>query len=355
MNFFGFIFFFFSRFLSFHIFSLTIMASSFSSPWPDPNSPVLSKIDFGVPLVELFKWLDVRDTLLGQNYKKQDVKKALALARYCKHPDAEWLSSIFEGKKVAKKEEARQVFLSCKNDARALCFAWCQSEDREHDLTLLRRAAEMGNAFACSSLCEEVWEESEGEAFRLAHFAAAQHERDGFFWLAGCFEEGVGCEKDETSAKANFLMAAELGSVDSADDYGRLLGEASPTCWLWWSRIALHGWPYSLLNSFSVPVELFFSGSGNAKIVFLIGRALKGNIVAEKKAIFGPSYKFDSLIGPANRAVSFYDSQIESARLAVDTWTLVSVRLCLIKDMRIYVARMIWEARFEANYKDGRK
>ena len=63
------------------------MASSFSSPWPDPNSPVLSKIDFGLPLVELLKWLDVRDTLLGQNKKKQDITAALALALDCKHPD----------------------------------------------------------------------------------------------------------------------------------------------------------------------------------------------------------------------------------------------------------------------------
>ncbi len=74
--------------------------SSFSSPWPDPNSPVLSEIDFGVPLVELFKWLDVRDTLLGDNCKKQDITKALFLARDCKHPDAEWLTSIFEGMDV---------------------------------------------------------------------------------------------------------------------------------------------------------------------------------------------------------------------------------------------------------------
>ncbi len=86
------------------------LSSSFSSPWPDPSSPVLSKIDFGVPLVELFKWLDVRDTLLGENYKKQDITAALALARDCKHPDAVWLMSIFEGKDVSTKEDAKNAF-----------------------------------------------------------------------------------------------------------------------------------------------------------------------------------------------------------------------------------------------------
>ncbi len=71
---------------------MSVSFSPFSSPWPDPNSPVLSKIDFGVPLVELFKWLDVRDTLLGENYNKQDMRKALMVARDCKHPDAVWLT-----------------------------------------------------------------------------------------------------------------------------------------------------------------------------------------------------------------------------------------------------------------------
>ncbi len=90
--------------ISFFVFRMmgsSCLSSSFSSPWPDPNSPVLSKIDFGVPLVELFKWLDIRDTLLGKNNKKQDITKALALSHDCKHPDAEWLISIFEGKDVS--------------------------------------------------------------------------------------------------------------------------------------------------------------------------------------------------------------------------------------------------------------
>ena len=112
----------------------------------------------------------------------------------------------------------------------------------------------------------------------------------------------------------------------------------------------MHGYSSSFLDHFSKQVEQFFSGSGNATVVFLIGRALKGNIKVEKKGIFGAGYNFDSWIGPANQAVTFYSSQIKSARLAIDTWTLVATRLHLIKDMRIFIGKMIWEARFEANY-----
>ena len=327
------------------------MASSFSSPWPDPNSPILSKIDFGVPLVELFKWLDVRDTFLGENKRKQDITAALALARDCKHPDAVWLTSIFEGKDVSTEEDARKVFLSFENDARALCFSWWLTDGRADDLSLLRRASEMGNGFACSTFCCEVFGENKEEAFRLAQFSAIQHERDGFYSLGLCFRYGVGCEEDLNFAKQNFLIGAELGDVNAAEDYGELLDESDPVCWHFWSRAALRGFPGSFLGSFSEQVEQFFSGSGNATIMFLIGRALKGNMDMEKKLIFGKKSYFNSRIGPANQAVSFYSSQIKSARLAVDAWTLVAARLHLIKDMRIYIGKMIWEGRFNANYK----
>ena len=138
--------------LNVSVFFALKMASSFSSPWPDPNSSVLSKIDFGVPLVELFKWLDNRDSLLGENEKERDITAGLALARDCKHPDAVWLTSIFEGMEVSTKEDAREVFLSFESDALALCFSWYLTDHRWNDLSVLRRASEMGNAFACSTL-----------------------------------------------------------------------------------------------------------------------------------------------------------------------------------------------------------
>ncbi len=226
------------------------MASSFSSPWPDPNSPVLSKIDFGAPLAELFKWLDVRDTLFGRNFKRQDIAAALALARDCKHPDAVWLASIFEGKAVSTKEDAREVFLLHSNDARALCFAWCFTDDRRNDLSLLRFAVEMGNAFACSTLCWQVWIANTEEAFRLARLAASQHERDGFYWLGYFFLASVGCEKDLNLAKEKLLIAAELGQFDAAAYYGDLLDESDAARWLWLGRAASHGVAGSFLFSF---------------------------------------------------------------------------------------------------------
>ncbi len=332
--------------------------SSFSSPWPDPNSPVLSKIDFGVPLVELFKWLEVRDTLLGDNRKKQDITAALALARDCKHPDAVWLTSVLDGKYGLTKEKVREVFLSCENDARALCFGWWLTGDRWNNVVPLVRAADLGYGFACSCLCDAVRaEENQNLAFCLAQRAAAQHERDGYFWSGIFARDGsCGCEQNFASARVNLSIAAELGGVVAACNFGHLLEEtlvaSSVSRWLWWSRAASHGLTSWFLVNFPEHVHNFISGCGSALAMFAIGRSLYGNVSIEKREIFGARvHNFDSLISPANQAVSFYESQIKFARLAVGTWTLVSTRLHLMKDMRILISKMIWEARFEANYK----
>ncbi len=328
--------------------------SSFSSPWPNPNSPVLSKIDFGVPLVELFKWLDVRDIFLGDNFKKQDITAALTLARDCKHPDAVWLASVCEN--VQTKEQARNVLLGHPNDARALCLAWwmADKDDREDDWSLLYVAADMGDAFACSVLCNRTCYDDEEAGFRLALRSVARHERDGYLDLGYCFEHGMGCEQDLSLAKENCLIAAELGLVYGAEYLGKLLDECCPVSWIWLGRAAGCGHAYQFVSRFAHQVEDFFSGRGSAPVVFIIGLLLKGNINLETKEIFGTLVKLseDSNFLLASQAVSFFESQIKCARLAINAWTLVGMRSGIVKDMRLFVGKMIWEARFEANYKD---
>ncbi len=328
------------------------MASSFSSPWPDPNSPILAKINFGFPVSDLLLWLDIRDTFLGiATCKKQDIMLALNLAQHCKHPDAVWLTSIFEGKHVSTKEEAKEVFLLYQDDARALCFAWHLTAHRDLDLSLIGRAAEMGCGFAAStlsSLCAMSGKRE--EAFFFAQLAASKHERSGYLWI-GLFLRGGISEKNLSLAKENLLIAAELGDAAAAAYYGNLIGEHPPARWLWLSRAASRGYPDLFLDSFLEEVKTFLTGSGDATVVFLIGRALKGNIDMEKEEIFGSDRNFYPLIGTAIQAVEFYNDQVQAARLAVDTWTLFATRLHIIKDMRVFVGKMIWEGRFEANYK----
>jgi hypothetical protein len=95
-------------------------------------------------LQQLLAWYKIRDTRLGQNDIDQDMNTALELASVCEHPNAIWLTKLFGGRDVTSREEARQVFLGCENDPRALCFSCLLGGTSDEVL----RAADLGDAFA---------------------------------------------------------------------------------------------------------------------------------------------------------------------------------------------------------------
>jgi hypothetical protein len=109
----------------------------------------------------------IRDTLLGENPFVQDTMTALELASVCEHPNAVWLTKLFGGRDVDCRREARQVFLGCENNPRALSFAGLLG-GRSDDIL---RAADLGDAFAQA---EMAWRTGDEECFRWAEKSAAQ-------------------------------------------------------------------------------------------------------------------------------------------------------------------------------------
>jgi hypothetical protein len=57
------------------------------------------------------QWLEIRDIFFGHNPAKQNVTRALELAAACEHKESQWLTSVFVGKSVNTKKEAR--YFSC--------------------------------------------------------------------------------------------------------------------------------------------------------------------------------------------------------------------------------------------------
>ena len=96
-------------------------------------------------------------------------------------------------------------------------------------------------------------------------------------------------------------------------------------------------------------VELFKSGSGSAAAMFAIGQALQGHVNEEARTIFNDK-GCDSLIGPAKRAIAFYEAQIKATKDAMRAWTLVGIKLKVVKDVRKLIAKLIWDSREEALY-----
>jgi hypothetical protein len=294
-------------------------------------------------LQQLLAWYKIRDTFFGENGLGQDIKKAFELASVCEHPNAVWLANLFGGRDINKKEEARQVFLENGNEPRALCFAGVVVSDFDE----IRRAADLGDAFAQAWMS---WRTGREECFQWAGKSAAQGERDGFHYLGYCFRDGVGCQKDAERAKENFLLAAQLCDVYSMLCVGKLFDNTDPQRFVWLGRAAASGDSLSFLEEMSDQIRKIDSGTGNAKVVFAIGRALKGHMNNEKKTIFGSCYKFYTYVGPADQALRFYEFQEQSYRKAVDSWTIVGLRNGVVKDMRKMIGKMIWDAREEAAY-----
>ncbi len=288
------------------------------------------------------EWYDIRDMLFGDNCFICDVKCALELASVCDHLDAVYVTQLFAGKNVDTEEEARAVFLS-DNDARALCFSEMFLEIDDRDTTRIQRSAELGFAFAMAITVRET---SGEKGFNFAQKAALLGERSGFHALGLCFELGDGCDQNLDTARKHYLVAAELGHVGSMICYGRLLDKSDPRCWLWLGRASARGNSAYFLINFGHQIDLFLSPeSGNADVVYSIGRALRGHVDMQKGEIFGDSINFCERIKLANIGIRFYDAQLLPCRKAVDTWTLVGIRYRVIKDIRIMIGKIIWEFR----------
>jgi hypothetical protein len=142
----------------------------------------------------------------------------------------------------------RQVFLGCKNDSRALCLA-ARVGGVISNVDEIRRAADLGDAFAQARMAWLSEVEDQEECFQWAGKSAAQGERDGFFEFGGCHEHGVGCEKDAKRA------AAELGDVHAMIYAGELFHKHDLQRFIWRGRAAASGEHVYFWNEMSVEIR----------------------------------------------------------------------------------------------------
>jgi hypothetical protein len=77
---------------------------------------------------------------------------------------------------------------------------------------------------------------------------------------------------------------------------------------------------------------------------------LQGHVNEEARTIFSRDYRFDSLVNLAKQAIAFCEAQIKATKDAMLAWTLVGIKLKVVKDVRKLIARLIWDSREEALY-----
>jgi TPR repeat protein len=124
----------------------------------------------------------------------------------------------------------------------------------------VRRAADLGDAFAQATMAGKTGGE---ERFRWAEKSAAQGERDGFCYLGHCYQFGIGCGRDVERAKADFLVAVELGLVHAMVRVGSLLDKNDPQRFVWLGR-ATNGESSYFLEEMGDQIRNFNSGTKNA-------------------------------------------------------------------------------------------
>lgn len=123
--------------------------------------------------------------------------------------------------------------------------------------------------------------------------------------------------------------------------------------WHWLVEATKVGNVGPFLYHFEPEVNKHRIGTGNNAILFLIGKALK--CAVKERTLFDKECTNDDTMENVRFAVQFYLDQLRAARKAVDTWTLVGLNFRVVKDIRILIGKMIWEARNDANYTTTRE
>jgi hypothetical protein len=302
------------------------------------------------------EWYTVRDFLLGHNNRPLKISTALKLASSSSHPESRWLAGVLKGKEITRKKQARDFFASLVKDGRFMGPCGELSEAHCRALCLcfscllggvsmepLLESVSLGYAFAQATLAGVTPDET---CVGLAELACEQGERDGgfcciclcllmffrhqkgFYNLGLFLQNGDGCVPDFERSKEMHLKAAELNHASAFSSLGMMCEGLER--WFYWGRAGSLG-NFVALNKFFKWTE----HEENFSLLFTIGKGLHKGWVKD----------FSKFFQSGNRLVQLYLSQIENVKAGVRTWSLVGIRFGVVKDIRVLIAKMVWDSR----------
>ncbi len=281
---------------------------------------------------ELIKWYHARRVFFGP---RKDFASGLALAGECTHEDARFLVSLFSGATAPKREaEAASVFLAQQDDARCLCWAAvCRGKPK---IDLLKRSADMGNAWGQHWIGVEMRQKS----FACFQRSAAQGEPDAFWGLANSLWNGWDGVDDPVEAERLWHEAAELGNAHAQHDVAlRLCADGSLEQVVWLRRAAIQVGHSGLRDLVSLSEKMLraLDGGGSGRIVFEIGFAF-ASVGSEMLSRFSDDNK-----EACARCVQLYEQWCAAAKTGVMCWLWLAREFGVAKDMRLLIADLIWK------------
>ncbi len=295
---------------------------------------------------EQIRLWDAIQVLIGE-YTKRDIAEGLRLARESQHPDAQWLASLFpDTGRAVTTDDVLRVMEAQGDDPRAL-FLYGRM-DAMGGSWRIPRAAALGYAPAQAVQAHRA--SSAADGFAWAEKASAQRDREGMYRLGDCLWSGHGCAEDRAGAIACYREAAELGHLAAMVYYGQeAFGEDEWQRYRWWGRAAVRGYTCAarfLMASASKVLTELEEGKPMGRVVFELGAAFAGHEADCTVPLLGPSTDSGS-VKVVLRCVDLHDQWIAVAKAAVECWLGVGRRLSVAKDIRLLIARLLWEERRE--------
>jgi hypothetical protein len=281
---------------------------------------------------ELIKWWDAVDILRSRMH---GLIEGVELARLSQHPDAVWLCSVAASRGTGRLREALE---DEERDGRTLFFL----SRFESGSDMVKKAAELG--YAPAEALMALLEKEAPSGLAWAEAAAAQNDRNGLARLGEFLTKGAWGRMEKERGRAALQLAAELGQREAMLALWK--DEAYPTNlrYRWLCRAASCGSHWASLEVVSVALPAVERGELVGPPLLELGGMLAGRLDSSDTQILGLRDPGTS-IRTALQCMALYHGWVREVRAAIRTWTGVARRAGVVKDVRVLVARRLWEER----------
>jgi hypothetical protein len=271
---------------------------------------------------EFIKWHHAIDTIYGLNHHTQDEVEGRRLMSLCKYPDAIWYTT-WDG--IARE--------GC---VRSQCFDALGRKDMKAMIRVvkLRYIWAIGHMFWYTRNAIRVF------ATEISSLLVLGIVNNDPRCLYIAYHNNFGCLlcPDPLVAKMKLLRhAAKVGLIDACLFYARSHKAGSLRYCIWLEKAVKYGVGK---NEF-VDNVLCKTKTYSKKILYIIGRILFRSADPTLYQINKPMTYV---------ALSTYDRNRDSTKLAVDAWSIVALRLGVNRDVRRLVGEAIWKTREAALY-----
>jgi hypothetical protein len=269
---------------------------------------------------EFIKWHHAIDTIYGLNHHKQDEVEGRRLMSLCKYPDAIWYTT-WDG--IARE--------GC---VRSQCFDALGRREGVHDVCV--RAARQKYVWAIGFILYTMNHNAPKDIVDLLVFGITNNDPRCVYFA---YVHNIGCSlfPDPVAMRTKLLRyAAKLGIIEAYLGFARKLKTGSLRYCTWLEKAIRYGFGRFdfevMLSVIKMPVS--------KNTLYIIGRIIHWspiNFVRQNEKLI-------------DTTLSLYYKNLNNTKLAVTTWTLVALRLGIVRDCRRLVGEAIWKTREEALY-----